>query len=234
VSAYQFTAITTQVAVFLCPSDPNPGSITPIALNGQQKVPGSFNYPYNTGLDRVTNSWNQNGPFYVASDWESFPTVKIANFTDGTSNTAIFSEWVKGPGMTPGPDGLGMVYQGQDANDIDGSKGPIVASQVEARICQASTVQQWGEKGSWWMYGGTSVYSHIVPPNQKACDHHDDTHQDIRGSVTLVNPSSYHPGGVNMLFGDGSVKFLKSTVNYNAYCALATPAGGEVISADAY
>jgi prepilin-type N-terminal cleavage/methylation domain-containing protein len=28
--AYQFTAITTQVAVFLCPSDPNPGTVTPV------------------------------------------------------------------------------------------------------------------------------------------------------------------------------------------------------------
>jgi prepilin-type N-terminal cleavage/methylation domain-containing protein len=56
-SAFHFTAITTQVATFLCPSDPNPGSITPISYNGQQKIPGTFNYPYNTGLDRVTTGW---------------------------------------------------------------------------------------------------------------------------------------------------------------------------------
>ena len=100
-AAYQFTAITTQVAVFMCPSDPNPGSITPIISNGQQKIPGTFNYPYNTGLDRVTNNWNAYGPYYVATDWESYPTIRLANFTDGTSNTAIFSEWVKGPGIDP-------------------------------------------------------------------------------------------------------------------------------------
>src|SRR5881227_1920241 len=49
---YEMTAITTQVAIFLCPSDPNPGTITPITFNGQTKLPASFNYPYNTGLDR--------------------------------------------------------------------------------------------------------------------------------------------------------------------------------------
>src|SRR3954454_22360430 len=38
-AAYQFPAITPQVAVFLCPSDPNPGSINPIVSNGQQKIP---------------------------------------------------------------------------------------------------------------------------------------------------------------------------------------------------
>ena len=43
--AYQFTAITTQVAVFLCPSDPNPGSITPIVFNGAAENPGHLQLP---------------------------------------------------------------------------------------------------------------------------------------------------------------------------------------------
>jgi prepilin-type N-terminal cleavage/methylation domain-containing protein/prepilin-type processing-associated H-X9-DG protein len=41
-------------------------------------------------------------------------------------------------------------------------------------------------------------------------------------------------GGVNFLFGDGHVVFLKSTINYQVYLALGTRAGGEVVSADAY
>ncbi len=46
---------------------------------------------------------------------------------------------------------------------------------------------------------------------------------------------SLHAGrGVNFLFGDGHVTFLKATMDYKAYLALATRAGGEVISADAY
>ena len=46
---------------------------------------------------------------------------------------------------------------------------------------------------------------------------------------------SLHAGrGVNFLFADGHVAFLKATMNYQAYKALATRAGGEVISADAY
>jgi prepilin-type N-terminal cleavage/methylation domain-containing protein/prepilin-type processing-associated H-X9-DG protein len=46
---------------------------------------------------------------------------------------------------------------------------------------------------------------------------------------------SLHAGrGVNFLFGDGHVAFVKTTINYNAYRALATRAGGEVVSADAY
>ena len=43
-----------------------------------------------------------------------------------------------------------------------------------------------------------------------------------------------HPGGVNTLYADGSVKFVKSTVNLQVRRALGTRNAGEVISADAY
>lgn len=46
------------------------------------------------------------------------------------------------------------------------------------------------------------------------------------------NSMSYHDGGSNYLFGDGSVKFLKLSINLNVYRALGTRAGGEVVGAD--
>jgi prepilin-type processing-associated H-X9-DG protein len=45
---------------------------------------------------------------------------------------------------------------------------------------------------------------------------------------------SRHPGGANFLFGDGSVRFLKSSINPNSWRALATRAFNEVISADSF
>jgi prepilin-type processing-associated H-X9-DG protein len=45
---------------------------------------------------------------------------------------------------------------------------------------------------------------------------------------------SRHPGGVNFLFADGSVHFLKNSIHPTPWRALATRAGGEVISADSY
>jgi prepilin-type N-terminal cleavage/methylation domain-containing protein/prepilin-type processing-associated H-X9-DG protein len=44
----------------------------------------------------------------------------------------------------------------------------------------------------------------------------------------------FHPGGVNALFGDGSVRFLKETLNIVIQRSLITPAGGELISSDSY
>jgi len=54
-----------------------------------------------------------------------------------------------------------------------------------------------------------------------------------RGSYAWVM-SSLHPGGVNVTMGDGSVRFVKSTVNPFTWYALQTIQGSEVISADAY
>jgi len=45
---------------------------------------------------------------------------------------------------------------------------------------------------------------------------------------------SRHPGGANLLFADGSVHFLKKSINLVTYCALGSRNGGEVISSDAY
>ena len=45
---------------------------------------------------------------------------------------------------------------------------------------------------------------------------------------------SYHPGGANCLFGDGSVKFLKDSTSVVILRNLVTLNGGEVISADQY
>jgi prepilin-type processing-associated H-X9-DG protein len=43
-----------------------------------------------------------------------------------------------------------------------------------------------------------------------------------------------HPGGANFLYADGSVNFVKNTINHPTYCALGSRNGGEVVSSDAY
>jgi prepilin-type processing-associated H-X9-DG protein len=46
--------------------------------------------------------------------------------------------------------------------------------------------------------------------------------------------ASYHPGGVNFLFGDGSVHMISNGINGLVYEALLTRAGGEVASGGDY
>jgi hypothetical protein len=54
------------------------------------------------------------------------------------------------------------------------------------------------------------------------------------GLVNYSEADSFHPGGVNALLADVSVKFIKSSIAQNIWWALGTKSNGEVISADQY
>jgi prepilin-type processing-associated H-X9-DG protein len=49
-----------------------------------------------------------------------------------------------------------------------------------------------------------------------------------------VNAMSNHPGGANVMLGDGSVRFIKSSIAIQTWWGLGTRAGGEVIGSDSY
>lgn len=57
---------------------------------------------------------------------------------------------------------------------------------------------------------------------------------NCRFSYASKGAKSLHAGGVNMLMGDGSVRFVKSSISLPTYCAIGSRNGGEVVSADAY
>jgi prepilin-type N-terminal cleavage/methylation domain-containing protein/prepilin-type processing-associated H-X9-DG protein len=249
-SVYNGTALCAQVASFLCPSDTNPGRAQNSQIIEGQGNPAPYtstcNYPSNLGLDRGYNGWLPNGPTYLSTAWDNYMknTVSLNNFTDGTSNCAIFSEWIKGPGVDRpfGKDGLAIVYS-LDPNDCNNQPYPNYVAppypqtgqlyQLDyqaAQACQNQSLQRcqmW--KGEWAMYGKTMTYSHTQLPNRRSCGG-----PDFGRFGNLISASSNHPGGVNVLFADGSVRFVKSTVNYQAWYAIATISNGEVLSADAY
>jgi prepilin-type processing-associated H-X9-DG protein len=57
---------------------------------------------------------------------------------------------------------------------------------------------------------------------------------DTPGEHAIVSARSFHPGGVNLLMGDGTVKFMKDSTSIPTWRALGSRAGGEVISSDSY
>ena len=145
------TVIVMSVPYFLCPSDQNPGSTTPNNFGGSRPA-GALNYPVNVGLNRRINlappgqpdsgNWTMNGPSYVISDWDTGGTgnrrLSMASFTDGTSSTAIFSEWVKGPASgLPAKGGAGMIYIGPAT---DSYSSDIQIAQACARLCRRMSI----------------------------------------------------------------------------------------------
>jgi prepilin-type processing-associated H-X9-DG protein len=89
--------------------------------------------------------------------------------------------------------------------------------------------------------GGCGIggcYSHINPPNTRACVYANENQaysQNVLWSLgTMIGASSNHPGGVNVGFLDGSVRFIKNSVSLATWGSIATKAGGEVISSDSY
>jgi prepilin-type processing-associated H-X9-DG protein len=227
----QMTALSIEVKSFLCPSDPNPGQTETIGWANARRRIGVNNYPNNIGLNRHHNTWAFNGPGWIATQWDGVlkPTVTMATFVDGTANTAIMSEWVKGPSNTD-RDGLGMVYQ--SGINSDTFSGQLYSDWLAAQACQRNGLtRDWGWKGEWWIQGDRQNYSHTQIPNRRACNYAN-IGVDGRGTITMMGASSLHPGGVNVAFMDGSVKFIKNSIAYRTWYAIATPNGNEVVSQD--
>lgn len=81
-----------------------------------------------------------------------------------------------------------------------------------------------------------TLFCTVVPPN--STEHPwNSCRRDCPGcgmdNSHIINSTSNHPGGCNVLMGDGSVRFIKQTINMITWWALGTRDGGEVVSADA-
>jgi prepilin-type processing-associated H-X9-DG protein len=99
-------------------------------------------------------------------------------------------------------------------------------------VPQCATPDQWsGDRGREWSRGSfiMASYNHFYTPNSKYPDC-----TDAGRNAAVIGPRSFHPGGVNVLVLDGHVQFLKDSVSQLTFRAVATIAGGEIISSDSY
>ena len=234
------TIVTTQINSFICPSDANIPTYNYTLLNGTgARQIGFTNYPNNIGTIFRNNGGAYDGPAYMLEsslnpNSAQGGVVTLSSVTDGTSNTVVFSEWVKGTGTkTPG---LSVVYNNKIGFPGNNTFVPLITYFNACRSTTTiSTLTAAANKGAFWFNhkcGQGGGYSHIMTPNLNACVFSSDG--DMAPGETSIGASSNHPGGVNVAMLDGSVKFIKNTVNQATWWGLSTKAGGEVISSDQY
>jgi prepilin-type N-terminal cleavage/methylation domain-containing protein/prepilin-type processing-associated H-X9-DG protein len=85
-----------------------------------------------------------------------------------------------------------------------------------------------------WVQANQSVGSTAIPLNYKQINAATKAYPDVENWTRQITFRSQHPGGANFAFVDGSVKFIKTTINFNIYQALSTRGAGEIVSADSY
>jgi prepilin-type N-terminal cleavage/methylation domain-containing protein/prepilin-type processing-associated H-X9-DG protein len=233
------TSMRLSIATYLCPSD---GKNREIFVDGGQPR-NNTNYGFNRGDWYV---WGGRGSLIQpASPFRANRCVSFAEITDGLSNT-LFAADVK----THTPYLLncsGLVYAPIASQAIPGP-GDNPASVPQYASCGGAIAELRPDSGhSEWEDGNTSQagFTTAWTPNKVTPGSFNglfvpDTDliaiREENGGPTFaaITARSYHPVGVNALFGDGSVKFLKDSINGVTYRALGTISGGEIISADAY
>jgi prepilin-type N-terminal cleavage/methylation domain-containing protein/prepilin-type processing-associated H-X9-DG protein len=247
-----------QLAVLLCPSD-SPRLLRQPVTNYLANLGGPFLLNGYSGPFvplNPTMTYLGNGNYSVLANYPNAltaGTVGLSSVTDGTSNTALWSEGVSGTnlavfaggakvsemrvffnsGFTLNPNNLirnqSTVYQFLAAcNAVP--PGTPAASPGNSGI---------GSRGlSWQMsypfFANFGMYNHVGGPNSRQCSAITDPNGVGLDVFGTSNATSLHSSGVNLAMVDGSVRFVKEQVNLNTWWAVGTRNGNETVGANQY
>jgi prepilin-type processing-associated H-X9-DG protein len=245
------------LSVLRCPSD----------LDRLTNPEGHSNYVANAGSNPLSfGKSTPSGGFVAAA---VFPTpdglfafvsappdppfgrvVSCQGIPDGLSQTAAFSERVKGIGtgnqLDPSRPTTAVAGVARPTGTTPSGAPADAVPQLYYAACRAEPPTEsnlaedagpdgvgWYAYGMHWWNGHPYVgrYNHLMPPNSWSCAY------DINGIINdngANPPSSRHPGSINILFADGSTRSLTEQIAINTWWALGTRAGSEVISGNDY
>ncbi|MDR0609340.1 MAG: DUF1559 domain-containing protein [Planctomycetaceae bacterium] len=187
------------ITSYQCPSDPIEPKTT--VYTGQWFYASRGNYP---GFFAPYAYWNmmeyinksQWAPRHRKHFFSIIEPTKMASLTDGTSNTMAVGEGIKGSGL-PG-DYRGCILW-------DNAPGSMVMSYYPPNSAQPDTIiSSWYNARMNLPKAPVTTATPNWPNDQRAF------------------ARSYHSGGVNVLFGDGSVHFCSETISPNIYRAAGT------------
>jgi prepilin-type N-terminal cleavage/methylation domain-containing protein/prepilin-type processing-associated H-X9-DG protein len=248
-----YTGASQVVAVFLCPSaarSPDGGrdGVEPNTNDGGVAAAvGGSGYGYN---DYGPTCYTDISPIAVGGVGATLATpyrdkttrangllkqgkTRIAEITDGTSNTIAIGEDAGRDPRYESPytqntyvDKSAITMQAFQASINPNDPGPAGGYAPFRRYWR------WAEPDE--SFGVSGVPNNKFRPDNEGVDWPSTTVTAGNNAGNNDELASFHPGGINVLMGDGSVRFLKDSVNPVTLRGLVTLAGGEVISADQY
>jgi prepilin-type N-terminal cleavage/methylation domain-containing protein/prepilin-type processing-associated H-X9-DG protein len=218
-------AVEQLIGLFLCPSDLGAPVATNAATDYGVPTMGPTNYAVCVGSG-ATPGQPLGSPLSSDGMFQGVIGNRLTQITDGTSNTAAMSESLLGQGpeaysgaTPPSPADPRFVY---------GYIG--FGTPISAGACAAPS--QWNyeqRRGFSWATGEMRCgsYNHFYTPNST---NYDCVNNDLTTFTAFAwrTARSNHNGGVNVLFGDGSVHFIGNGVNPQTWVALSTRASGDI------
>ncbi|MBX6315733.1 MAG: DUF1559 domain-containing protein [Isosphaeraceae bacterium] len=203
-----YTAYTTNLAVFLCPSDSRP-----------TRVPSGWtNYAGNGGSG--VQKYGYNGLFVPHAFARP---VGPGDVTDGSSNTVAMAEWLLGSGDKNRKDPLRSIFRTPEVFDRPHELEVFATSCRELDVPNAKV--NWAYKGINWLQGDfqRTLYNHVLPVNGKSCTN------GTRVQMGAYSAGSLHSDGANVLFADDHVAFISASIDSTVWRSLGSRNGGEAI-----
>ncbi len=205
--AIENTTVHTQaVEVFSCPSDPGSGHA--VLLNAGQLAPMSPDPP--------SGRWRMVQTSYSAC-FGTFPVRALPAFSPNCTVPAQLIRQCDGTFNDYHPIKLSSITDGLSTTVMASEKAVITFSELDAFMPSTSS-----EHG-WWVSGnlGDTLFTTFHPPNAYK--------KVALGAVgaRLYSASSLHTGGVNLLMGDGSVRFMSENIDSWAH----NPISGDPLGA---
>ena len=208
------------VPLFLCPSDPSTGVLfgnygRASYFGNMGKHANPANRDASTGGVFMIDFWNRQ-----RDNGNRPPAHRIADIADGTSNTAMFAEIRRG--------------KGTDSSRVDRVDPQDLAYSVTfpdptgppPPECNRSTdTIRYAGLQYYRAFAPTSLYNHLTPPNYQGGDC---LGADI--ASVYLSARSYHAGGVNVGFCDGSIRFITNNIDPVTWGNLGSRGDGRVVS----
>ncbi len=217
------------VPSFRCPSDGAPNVIAAGSnfFGNLEKASINYRISVGTGFPTIANgSRSMGAPYQTDGAFMAQRRLRPSDFLDGLSNTAFISESVIG--SRPTDTNIANANPRIHYREVPNGEGFSEADCLSAPLFRGLP-----QKGFIWVASSfrACIYGHYHTPNSSIFDCHQNyakvESELYNQSFGLFGARSYHSGGVNVLYGDGSVHFHSDAVESTAWRALATRNGGE-------